>query len=162
MTTLQHALTLREQKKYAQSNEILVQLAKQNAADAVIQYQCAWSFDVLGEETKAAPYYEKSIALGLQGDDLHGAYVGLGSTYRTIGQYTESKRVLEAGLQAFPNSYALQTFYAMTLYNIGAHHEAMTLLLKALAETSAADDVQAYKKAIVFYYSDKLDETWTE
>lgn len=160
MEDLQRAIALRKAQQYEASNNLLVQLAAQYEHDATIQYQCAWSFDVLGEETKAVPYYEKSIALGLTGEELHGAYVGLGSTYRTIGDYMNVQRVFEAGLRAFPNSYALHTFYAMVLYNMGAHPKAMELLLHVVAKTSNDEHVRAYERAILFY-SDKLDETWT-
>ncbi|WP_280512914.1 tetratricopeptide repeat protein [Carnobacterium inhibens] len=55
-----------------------------------MNYQCAWSYDLLGEEKKAVPFYEQSIKLGLVGEDLEGAYVGLGSTYRTLGGIQKS------------------------------------------------------------------------
>lgn len=48
--------------------------------DPVVQYQCAWSFDILGKEAKAVPHYKKAIKEGLNGKDLEGAFLGLGST----------------------------------------------------------------------------------
>lgn len=38
--------------------------------DAMINYQCAWSFDVLEKEREAISYYEIAIQLGLP-DEQH-------------------------------------------------------------------------------------------
>ena len=59
------AIQLRTEKKLQQSNEQLIQLAAENPQDAFVQYQTAWSYDLLGEEQQAIPYYEQAIALGL-------------------------------------------------------------------------------------------------
>ncbi|WP_249777650.1 tetratricopeptide repeat protein [Paenalkalicoccus suaedae] len=160
MSTIEDALNLRSEGNLNKSNELLRKLTKANPHDASLQYQCAWSFDVLGEERAAVPYYERAIKLGgLSLDELRGAYVGLGSTYRTLGEYTESERVLQEGLKTFPDAADIAVFYAMTLYNLGRNQAAMELLLKLLATTSNEESVQAYAKAITFY-ADKLDQTW--
>lgn len=79
MGNLERALFLREKKEFEKSNRILMDLAKQNPGDAVIQYQCAWSLDILGLEVKAVPYYEAALELGLPEEDAKGAYLGLGA-----------------------------------------------------------------------------------
>ncbi|HYK75005.1 MAG TPA: tetratricopeptide repeat protein, partial [Pseudoneobacillus sp.] len=111
------------------------------------------------EETEAVPYYENAIQLGLPDEELQGAYLGLGSTYRTLGEYEKSKEVLVKGIELYPNNRALQVFYSMTLYNLKEHASAMELLLKGLIETSSDENILHYKRAIHFY-SDKLDQTW--
>lgn len=60
-----HAIKLRESGQLDKSNSILTELVQSFPTDAYINYQCAWSFDVMGEESKAVPYYEKAIGLGL-------------------------------------------------------------------------------------------------
>ena len=153
------ALQLRKENNLLESNEILVKLAEQNPQNAYINYQCAWSFDCLGEEGQAVPYYEKAIQGNLNESDLQNAYLGLGSTFRALGEYEKSKAVLCEAMKVFPNNEALQVFYAMTLYNLNEHSSAMELLLKCITKTSSNSDIQKYKRAIEFY-SDKLDETW--
>lgn len=81
---LKQAIKLRNEKKYAQSREILIGLTN-FTRDAEVLYQCAWIHDVMGLETEAVPYYEQAIENGLDGESLRGAYIGLGSTYRCIG-----------------------------------------------------------------------------
>ncbi|MFJ7744659.1 tetratricopeptide repeat protein [Peribacillus sp. NPDC097295] len=156
---LERALELRKNDKLIESNCILLKLVEEYPDDAVINYQCAWSFDVLGEELKAIPYYERAIELGLSGKDLEGAILGLGSTYRTLGEYEKSNRTFEKGIELFPTNRAIQVFHSMTLYNLGEHNKAMEILLKCLIETTTDTEILDYKKAIHFY-SDKLDEIW--
>ncbi|RDW20501.1 tetratricopeptide repeat protein [Oceanobacillus chungangensis] len=153
------AISLRKDGKHNESNKLLIELVKQYPENGRVNYQCAWSFDLLGEEKKAVPYYEKAINLGLSSGELEGAFLGLGSTYRTLGEYEKSKSIFIKGIESFPNNRALQTFYSITLYNLNEHHKAMELLLTCLIETTKDDNIQSYKKAINFY-KDKLDETW--
>jgi tetratricopeptide (TPR) repeat protein len=87
MNELFKAISLREAGKLAEANERLIELASAYPDDAEVQYQCAWSFDVLGQEVAAVPYYERGIELGLPKEQEEGAYLGLGSTYRTLGNY---------------------------------------------------------------------------
>ncbi|ALC92798.1 hypothetical protein AM500_13190 [Bacillus sp. FJAT-18017] len=156
---LQHAIDLRSRRKYKESNELLMKIIQENPNHASLNYQCAWSFDLMGEESKAVPFYENAIKLGLSSTELEGALLGLGSTYRTLGEYDKSKATFQKGIELFQNNRAIQTFYAMTLYNLNEHGKAMELLLKCLIDTTEDDKILSYKKAIEFY-SDKLDEVW--
>lgn len=157
---LSEAIKLRENGKHNESNQVLLELVQVHAEDPAVNYQCAWSYDLLGEEEKAVPFYKKAIELGLSDKDLEGALLGLGSTYRTLGKYQDSKKILLQGVERFPTNQAMKTFLAMTLYNLKEYGAAMEILLKCLVESTMDQDIQAYKKAIAFY-SDKLDETWT-
>lgn len=159
---LEEAIRLREDGQLEAANRRLVALATQYPDDARVNYHCAWSFDALGREAEAVLYYERALiadAPRLAEDERQGAMLGLGSTYRTLGQYKRARDVLAKGVQKFPNHRALQVFYAMTLYNLKEHAQAMEILLRQLAETSNDDTVNHYKRAIAFY-ADKLDTTW--
>ncbi|WP_096154088.1 tetratricopeptide repeat protein [Bacillus sp. FJAT-45066] len=156
---LDKAIDLRKRGNHKESNELLIKLVEEFPDDASINYQCAWSFDLLGEEAKAVPFYENAIKFGLLPADLEGALLGLGSTYRTLGEYEKSKSTFLKGMELFPDNRAMQTFYSMTLYNLKEHSKAMELLLNCLIETTNDSDISSYKKAIEFY-SDKLDEVW--
>ena len=157
MKELEIAVALRKEGKLKESNEILVTLAKDYPDNSIINYQCAWSFDVLSLEKEAVPYYEKAISIGLPEIELKGAILGLGSTYRTLGKYQKSREIFEKGLAKFTDDRSMKVFYAMTLYNLNEHSKAMEILLTNLAQTSSDENIKTYKKAIEFY-SDKLDE----
>ena len=156
---LESAIHLRNNGKFKESNEILLKLVEGYPNDPLVNYQCAWSFDVLGEESNAVPYYEKAIRTGLSGTDLEGALLGLGSTYRTLGEYEKSRNTFLKGIELFPNNKAIQVFYSMTLYNLKEHSLAMELLLKSLLDTTSDGEILQYRKAIQFYL-DKLDQIW--
>lgn len=157
--TLKKALFFRQEGELKESNELLMQLVEQAPNDANLQYQVAWSYDLLGEEARAVPYYKQAIELGLEEKDLQGAIIGLGSTYRTLGRYEETRKQLEGGLSQFPENGAMKVFYAMTLYNLQNSRQAMEILLKIVADETANQDIQSYKKAITFY-AEHLDEVW--
>ncbi len=159
MKELERAIELRKEGKLKESNKILIHLVNEYPNDSIINYQCAWSFDALGLEKNAIQYYEKAISIGLPYDELRGAYLGLGSTYRALGQYKESKEVFKKGLAKFPQDRAMEIFYAMTLYNLKENSKAMEILLNIITQTSLDNDINKYKRAIEFY-SDKLDEVW--
>lgn len=67
---IQQAIELRKEGKCKESLELCLQLLQANPNSAYIQYQTAWAYDALGEETKAVPHYEKAIELGLTDEDL--------------------------------------------------------------------------------------------
>ncbi|MEK4972380.1 tetratricopeptide repeat protein [Niallia sp. FSL R7-0648] len=156
---LNKALNLRKNGNFKESNEVLSELVRDFPEDAIYNYQYAWSFDILGEEEKAVPYYENAIKIGLPSKDMEGAILGLGSTYRALGEYENSKDVFLKGMELFPDNHAIQVFYSMTLYNLKEHSKAMELILKCLINTTNDTELLSYKRAINFY-SDKLDETW--
>lgn len=156
---LELAIDLRKNRDYKKSNEVLINLVNKLPDNASVNYQCAWSFDLLGEEAKAVPFYEKGIKLGLPSSELEGALLGLGSTYRTLGEYEKSKSTFLKGIELFPDNKAIQIFYSITLYNLNEHSKAMELLLNCLIETTEDPDIISYKKAIEFY-SDKLNQVW--
>jgi len=156
---LASALKLRETEKHEEARQLLLELHNEFPNDPQANYQCAWIHDLLGLEREAIPFYEKAIQEGLSGDDLKSALLGLGSTYRCIGEYRKSIDTFQQGLTLFPNSLEFKVFLAMAYYNIDEHSKAMELLLNSLADTSKDEGILRYQCAIRFY-SDKLDQIW--
>lgn len=153
------AIKLRDDGQLEESRQLLLKLVAEHPSDPMLNYQCAWSHDALGLERQAVPFYERALAEGLNGDDRRGALLGLGSTYRALGEYTEAVRVLQQGVAEFPEYRALHVFLAMALYNTGQHAAAMEHLLRTITETSSDPSILSYRRAITFY-ADKLDQTW--
>ncbi|MBV7415247.1 tetratricopeptide repeat protein [Aeromonas sp. sif2433] len=126
---------------------------------AELHYEVACLHDTLGRETQAIPLYQKAIALGLSEVSLRGAWLGLGSSYRSTGQYTEALAAFEQGLARFPDAAEFRVFRAMACYNLGHHKEGMESLLAVLAVTTTAPDLTPYRRAIALYAED-LDRRW--
>ncbi|MEU6739484.1 tetratricopeptide repeat protein [Streptosporangium sandarakinum] len=157
---LAEAVRLREQGQAEQARERLVALAERYPEDAEVAYQTAWVHDTLGLEAGAVPFYERALSgAGLSPEDRHGAFLGLGSTYRVLGRYDSAVETLRRGLEEFPEDPALQTFLSMALYNSGEGREAVRLLLRTLTATSGDSRVRDYRRAIEFY-ADDLDAVW--
>jgi tetratricopeptide (TPR) repeat protein len=149
-----------------QARALLLDLLATDPDEADISYQLAIVHDNLGLEREAIPYYLQTLNQGLSGSDTAAhlmkrerAFLGLGSTYRGLGEYQQAEATLREGLGEFPESHALQVFLAMTLYNTKQYREAMELALTNLAETTADEALQYYRRGIV-YYAQHLDETW--
>ena len=156
---LAQAIRLREEGRLEESRTLLMELVAAHPDDARVNFQTAWAHDRLGLEREAVPYYERALVLGLDGEDLAGALLGLGSTYRALSDYQRAVATLRRGVETFPDRRVFEVFLAMALYNVGEHREAMARLLRALAETSSDESIGRYRRAIAFY-ADKLDETW--
>lgn len=153
------AVHLRTEGKELEALEIFQQLLKESPHVADLHFQCAWTLDRLGMERQAVDFYKQALHLGLNQDKKKAAMLGLGSTYRCLGLYHESKTILLEAMNAFPNEKQFNTFFAMTLYNLEEYEHAMEALLHIITETTNDENIKSYKHAIEFYAS-RLDQTW--
>lgn len=163
MSTLQDrlssAIQLRKDEKHEEARAAFLRLHSEFPEDAQVNLQCAWIHDLLGLEREAIPFYEKAVATGLTGNDLQDALLGMGSTYRCIGEYQKARDTFEKALSHFPNNREFKVFLALTLYNLKEHNTAMEILLTSLLDTTKDEGILSYERALRFY-SDKLDQTW--
>jgi tetratricopeptide (TPR) repeat protein len=140
-----------EVRTYGQSEEILPRLRsldERNPNVAEINHQLAWTHDVLGRASEALPFYEKAIALGLPPNELSGAFIGLASTFRTLGQSARAAEVLRSGKAQFPENREFDAFLALALHDLGQHAEAMQLLIETLCHTTGDPGLTAYQRAL--------------
>ena len=163
---LAEAIQLREtgrarqdQAMLEQARTLLLDLAAAYPDNAEITLQPAAVHDNLGRERESIPFYIRAIEQGLSKPDLERAFLGLGSTYRGLGEYQQAVETLRRGVREFPHNRALQTFLAMALYNTQQYKEAMELVLTNLLETTSDEKLQYYKRPLL-YYAAHLDETW--
>lgn len=156
---LEAVIRLREIGDYREAEALLSSVLEITPDDAEANNQMAWLFDIQGREREALPHYVKAIAGDLPGEERRGALLGLGSTYRALGDYHEAVEVLGQGISEFPADRAMQTFLALAFYNTGDHRQAVDLLLKNLVETTSDPGIRSYEKALRFY-TGRLDEVW--
>ena len=162
---LAEAIQLREtgrarqdQAMLEEARTLLLELAAAYPDDAEITFQTAGVHDNLGLERESIPFYLRALEQGLSGADLERALLGLGSTYRGLGEYQKAEETLRRGVKEFPDNRALQVFLAMALYNTQRYKEAMELVLTNLMETTSDEKLQYFKRPLV-YYASHLDET---
>lgn len=163
---LDEAIRLREtgratqdQAMLEQARTLLLDLAAADPENAEITFQTAVAHDNLGLERESIPFYTKALAQGLSGPDLERALLGLGSTYRGLGEYEHAEETLRKGVREFPHNRALQVFLALTLYNTQHYREAMELLLTNLLATTSDEKLRYFERPLS-YYAHHLDETW--
>lgn len=161
MSPTEQVLSLRRAGKHEEACSLAVALVAQLPGDAELQYQAACVHDFLGREAQAVPFYLAALHGSLLAEHLRSAYLGLGSTYRALGQYPAAERTLRQGLARFPDAAELKVFLAMALHNLGQSKQAVELLLTVLAESSNDAEIQNYRDAILFYAQD-IERSWPD
>jgi predicted Zn-dependent protease len=156
---LERARELRELGELGEARRLLLDLRAQRPDDPHVAVETAWVHDSMGLEEEAVDHYEAALAGELTEQEARGAYLGLGSTLRTLGRDEDSDRVLRAGIERFPDFPALRAFHAMTLYNLGRSREAVQELLEMLLETTDEPSIERYRRALTAYAGD-LDRSW--
>lgn len=155
------ALELQRKGLLIESNHVIMELLLQDSHNASLQYQCAVSLDILGQEIESIPYYEKAIELGLLNEELEYAFVGLGTIYRSHGRFLESKALFNQAIIEFPGKEQMKVFYAMALYNLGEYREAMEFLIDVLSWTTTNQDILKNYRSIT-YLGHRLDSSSDE
>ena len=156
---LAEAIELREAGELEHARRLLLQLRAAHPGDARVAVQTAWVHDSMGLEEEAVAHYRAALTGELPDEELRGAYLGLGSTYRALGLDDESERTLREGIERFPNFQALRVFHALTLYNRGEAREAVRTLVEVLLDTSSDPSIERYRRSLAAYAAD-LDRSW--
>lgn len=158
---LARAEDLYERRELEAARTLLLELREEFPDDPRVAVLTAWTHDSLGLEEEAAEHYEAALAAGLAGEELRGALLGLGSTYRTLGRDDDSERIFRRGLEEFPDFRSFRVFRAMLQYNRGEAREAVRELITVLLETSSDPEILRYRRALESYAED-LDRSWLD
>ncbi len=155
--TIDEVIELRSKKEYIKAKEKMEDILTEDPNNAYYNYQMAWCLDNLGLEHEAIHYYHKAINNNLDLIYLKDAYIGLGSTYRSIGKYKEAEKILNEGLTKFDDSPVLKIFLAITHYNMNNNQKSVSLLIDTLLTNVENTEIHEYKNALKFY-NENLDK----
>ena len=155
--TIDEVIELRSKKEYIKAKEKMEDILGEDPNNAYYNYQMAWCLDNLGLEHEAINYYHKAINNNLDLIYLKDAYIGLGSTYRSIGKYKEAEHILNEGLTKFDDSPVLKIFLAITHYNMNNNQKSVSLLIDTLLTNVENTEIHEYKNALKFY-NENLDK----
>jgi tetratricopeptide (TPR) repeat protein len=158
---LARAIELRESGELEQALPLLLELREELPDDPQVAIQTAWVHDSLGLEEQAVPHYEAALACELPDDQARGAYLGFGSTLRTLGRDADSERVFAEGIERFPDFLPLRVFYAMLEYNLGHSREAVRTLIEVVLEATDDPTILRYRRSLSGYAED-LDRSWLD
>jgi tetratricopeptide (TPR) repeat protein len=159
--TIARAKELRRNDELEESQKLLLDLLAEHPKDPLVLYEVGGSYDVLGEEKEAIPYYQQAIKAGLDGDDLQECLVCLGSSHRNVGNFDDAVTVLEKAVAQYPDNNSGKVFLALAYYSDGREDESVQLLLDLLLQTTTDKDILAYADPLD-YYKDNLDEVWDD
>jgi len=159
--TIQQARELRREDRLEESQDLLLELLDVYPNDPIVLFEVGGSFDVMGLEPEAMPYYREAIEHGLEGEALAECLICLGSSQRLMGQYEEAVDTLEEAVAKFPDSESTKAFLALAYYSNEQYDDSVALLLDLLIRTTGDDDLQVYADTLD-YYKDNLDELWEE
>lgn len=118
-----------------------------------ISYEYGGVFDFLGKENEAIPLYLEALQLGLSGSFRIKALIQLGSTYRNIGKFEESRNVLEKAVKESDGDPAALIFLSLTLWSAGKSGEATLLALRHIYRENQGL-VQRYRRSIDNYLNE--------
>jgi len=158
LAAIEEARALRRDDELEASQEQLLALMEEYPDHPLVLFEVGGSYDVMGEEEMAIPYYRRAVEAGLEGRDLHECLICLGSTLRVSGEYEEAVEALERAVDEFPERNSGRVFLALAHYSNGDPEQAISTLLSVLLETTADEDILSYADALD-YYKDNLDET---
>jgi tetratricopeptide (TPR) repeat protein len=158
MEAIEEARTLRRADELEASQDLLLDLLSQFPNHPLVLFEVGGSYDVMGEEEMAIPYYRQAIGAGLDGNDLQECLVCLGSTLRVVGEHEDAVTMLEQAVDEFPERNSGRAFLALAYYSNGEVEKSISLLMSLLLETTSDDDIIAYADTLD-YYKDNLDET---
>ena len=159
--TITRAKELRREDELEASQELLLELLAQHPDEPLVLHEVGGSYDVMGEEKQAIPYYQRAIKAGLDGDDLQECLVCLGSSQRNVGDFEEAITNLEKAVAQFPDNNSGKTFLALAYYSEGREDDAVRLLLELLLDTTGDENILAFADPLD-YYKDNLDEVWDD
>lgn len=155
---IEEARTLRRADELEASQAQLLALMEEYPNHPLVLFEVGGSYDVMGEEEMAIPYYRRAIAAGLEGSDLQECLVCLGSTLRVVGENDDAVAILEQAVDEFPGRNSSRVFLALAYYSNGEANLAVSTLLSLLLETTSDEDILGYADALD-YYKDNLDES---
>jgi tetratricopeptide (TPR) repeat protein len=149
------ARALRRDDQLEESQALLFDLLEEYPRHPLVLFEVGGSYDVMGDEERAVPYYRDALTAGLSGDDRQECLVCLGSSLRVIGESEEAVSVLQEAVDDYPERPSARVFLALAMLDEGAESEAVALLLDVILETTEDEDIKAYAGAIE-YYRDEL------
>jgi len=107
----------------------------------VLVYEVGGAYDTAGQEETARGYYERALALGLDGDALRRCLCQYASTLRWLGELGESLAVLDRARREFPESDSVRVFRALTLNDAQRADEAVAELLTVVTGHAEVTDL---------------------
>lgn len=159
--SIEKAKKLRRDDMLEESQDMLLALLEEYADDPEVLFEVGGSFDVMGYEPDAIPYYRRALDAGLEGNARYECLICLGSSQRLVGDFEEAVETLEDAKENYPLNTGAEAFLSLAYYSNEQYEEAVRLLLDLLVRTTSDSELRDYAD-VLEYYKDNLDELWEE
>lgn len=153
--SIQAARELRNDDRLEESQALLLELLQSYPDDPLVMFEVGGSYDVLGAEEEAIPYYQRAIDAGLQDPDLQECLVCLGSSLRVVGRADEAVKALEKAVASHPELPSGRVFLALAYLDDDRIDESVATLLDVILDIAQDEDLETYSSALE-YYRDEL------
>ncbi|MCI5071529.1 tetratricopeptide repeat protein [bacterium] len=123
-----------------------------NNTKACFEYAGGW--DSIGQEDKAAVYYQKVKMMGVETlpmEDQPCFYVQYGSTLRNLKKFDQANEVFNEGIKVFPDFLAIKLFRALNLYSMGIEQEKNKNYIKKQLTQARHHSVLRYLRSLKKY-----------
>lgn len=112
----------------------------------------AFNLDRKGKEAEAIEYYRLALkAGGLSDAQLHGALIGISSSYRNVGKFNLSVKYISQALKLYPNDPRIILFASLSYHSVAKPHLATKLLANYLMEQEKTA-IGGYIKPLKYYF----------
>lgn len=147
-TTLRTIFDARDRANMRPTIDAFLAVLAEHPDEPEVLYEVGGAFDTAGDEERALGYYERAMALGLEGDTRRRCLLQYGSTLRNLGRHDESIAAFERARAEFPESDSLRVFHALTLHAAGRSDAAVATLLELVADGIRTPELTRYEAAV--------------
>lgn len=147
-TTLRTIFDARDRANMRPTIDAFLAVLAEHPDEPEVLYEVGGAFDTAGDEERALGYYERAMALGLEGDTRRRCLLQYGSTLRNLGRHDESIAAFERARAEFPESDSLRVFHALTLHAAGRSDAAVATLLELIADGIRTPELTRYEAAV--------------
>ena len=133
---------------------ILEEIYQQDTNNIKACFEYAGGWDCVGQEKKAASYYEQVRTMGIENlpvEDQPCFYVQYGSTLRNLKQYNQAQSIFVEGIEKFPDFLAIQLFQALNFCSMGIEAEKNKSYIRLELEQINHSSVQRYMRSLKNY-----------
>jgi tetratricopeptide (TPR) repeat protein len=140
----------RLQDNFKDAYDLLAPLVVKESSNAFVHLEMGLTYDAMGKEVEAIPYYERALSIGLPFEERCVAMLCLGSSYRNVGDVEKARQILAKAIDEFPDHIGLRCFYSLAQFSAGEAGKAVGTLMDAILHISP-ETVKPFYKGLLHY-----------
>lgn len=106
--------------------------------------EAGFAYDRAGKEREAIPLYKKALEGNLSDNDRMNVCFCLASSYRTIGNTTTAKKVINKAIKNYPEEPILKIMASLIDLDNGYHNLSVSRLITVCSENIKTENIGKY------------------